>query len=96
MSEFGGLWKHKNNQHAFVPPKTECGSPSGGRIRYLSYGGKHRKKYACVCAAETSTSSLIEGLKEEGFQMKQSMLGRFMASSTQEVGTENGVPEVQD
>ena len=54
------------------------------------------KKYACVCAAETSTSSLIEGLKEEGFQMKQSMLGRFMASSTQEVGTENGVPEVQD
>ena len=25
MSKFGGLWKHKNNQHALVvvPPKTE-------------------------------------------------------------------------
>ena len=22
MSEFGGLWKHENNQHALVPPKT--------------------------------------------------------------------------
>ncbi|KAL8609315.1 hypothetical protein ACOMHN_048871 [Nucella lapillus] len=31
---------------------------------------------------ETSTSSLLEGLKEEGFQLKESMLGRFMATST--------------
>ena len=51
MSEFGGLWKHKNNQHALVPPKTECGCPSGrgiknGFIHYPSYGGtqKERKK----------------------------------------------------
>ena len=45
MSEFDGLWKHENNQHALVPPKTECGCPSGGgikkgHIRYpSSYGG---------------------------------------------------------
>ena len=32
MSEFGGLWKHENNQHALVPLKTECGCPSGGGI----------------------------------------------------------------
>ena len=51
MSEFGGLWKHENNQHALVPPKTERGCPSGGgmkngHIRYCSYGGtpKERKK----------------------------------------------------
>ena len=25
MSEYGGLWKNENNQHAIVPPKTECG-----------------------------------------------------------------------
>ena len=41
MSELGGLWEHENNQHAPVPPKTECGCPSGGgikngRIRYSS------------------------------------------------------------
>ena len=33
MSEFGGLWKHKNNQHAPVPPNTECGCPSDGVIK---------------------------------------------------------------
>ena len=39
MSEFGGLWKHENNQHPFVPPKTECGCPSGGGINngHISY-----------------------------------------------------------
>ena len=51
MSEFGGLWKYENNQHALVSPKTECGCPSGGGIKndhigYPSYGGtqKLRKK----------------------------------------------------
>jgi hypothetical protein len=49
MSEFGGLWKQKNNQHALVPPKTECGCPCGGgikngHIRYPSYGGTQKKK----------------------------------------------------
>ena len=51
MSDFGGLWKHDNTQHALVPPKTECGCPSGGgikngHIRYPSYEGtqKERKK----------------------------------------------------
>ena len=48
MSEFGGLWKHGNTQHALVPPKTECGCPSGGGIknghtRYPSYGGTQKK-----------------------------------------------------
>ena len=48
MSEFGGLWKHENNQHALVPPKTECGCPSAGgikngHIRYPSYGGTQGK-----------------------------------------------------
>ena len=33
MSEFGGLWKHKNYQHALVLPKTECGCPSVGGIK---------------------------------------------------------------
>ena len=46
--EFGGLWKHENNQDALVPQKTECGCPSGGGIKnghicYPSYGGTHKK-----------------------------------------------------
>ena len=49
MLEFGGLWKHENNQHALVLPKTECGCPSAGgiengHIRYPSYGGTQEKK----------------------------------------------------
>ena len=48
MSEFGGLWKHENYQHALVPTKTECGCPSGGGIKnghlhYPSYGGTQKK-----------------------------------------------------
>ena len=31
MSEFCGLGKHENNQHALVPPKTGCGCPGGQR-----------------------------------------------------------------
>ena len=49
MSEFGGLWKHENNHHALVPPKTDCGCPSGGGIkngdiRYPCYGGTQKKE----------------------------------------------------
>ena len=49
MSEFGGLWNHKNNQHARVPPKTERNCPSGGgikngHIRYPSPMDERRKK----------------------------------------------------
>ena len=33
MSEFTALWKYKNNQHALVPQKKECGCPSGGGIK---------------------------------------------------------------
>ena len=49
MPEIGGSWNHENNQHALVPPKTECGCPSGGgikndHIRYPSYGGTQKEK----------------------------------------------------
>ena len=49
MSECGGLWKHENNQHALVPPKTECGYPRGGgikngHVRYPSYGGTQNER----------------------------------------------------
>ena len=37
MSEFGGLWKHKSIPQALVPPKTECGCPSGRRIKKGSH-----------------------------------------------------------
>ena len=38
MSEFGGLRKHENNQHALVvPPKAECDCPSGGGIKPVTY-----------------------------------------------------------
>ena len=48
MSEFSGLWKHENNQHALVPLKTECGCPSGrgiknGHIRYPSMEERRKK-----------------------------------------------------
>ena len=43
MSEFGGLWKHENNQLALLPPKTECGCPSGGGIKN-SYMEGHRQE----------------------------------------------------
>ena len=33
MSDSGGLWKHENNQHTLVPPKSECGWPSGGGMK---------------------------------------------------------------
>ena len=46
MSEFGGLWKHVNNQHALVPPKMECGGGIKKRshTRYPSYGGNERER----------------------------------------------------
>ena len=46
MSKFGGLWKHENNRYALVPPKMECGCPSGGGIKngHISYGGTQEKK----------------------------------------------------
>ena len=49
MSKFGGLWKHENNQHTLVPPKTECGCRSGrgiknGHIRYPSCGVTQKTK----------------------------------------------------
>ena len=64
MSEFGGLWKHENNQLALVvvPPKTECGCLSGGGIKngHIHYPSQSPmeerrkgiffkpKKHACV------------------------------------------------
>ena len=41
------IMEHKNNQHALVPKKTECGCPSGGGIKnghIHSYGGTHTQK----------------------------------------------------
>ncbi|PVD29979.1 hypothetical protein C0Q70_09240 [Pomacea canaliculata] len=46
----------------------------------------------------TSTSSLLEGLKQDGFQLKQTMLGRLMESSDKEVvlaDEDETDPEVQ-
>ena len=64
MSEFGGLWKHENNQRSLVPPKTECGCPSGGgvqngHIRYPFYGGtqKERTKEKKVLGNRTSNAN---------------------------------------
>ena len=53
MSEFGGLWKHKNIQHALVSQKTECGFPSGGginngHIRYPLLLKNAERKKICV------------------------------------------------
>lgn len=47
---------------------------------------------------ERSTTSLLEGLKEEGFQLKRSMLGRFMEGQDGEPvlpGEDEDDPEVQ-
>ena len=46
MPEFCGLWKYEHNQHALVPPKTECGCPSGGGIKsgHIRYGGTRGEK----------------------------------------------------
>ena len=74
MSEFGGLWKHENNQHALVPPKTECGCPSGGgikhgHIRYPSYGGtqKERIQYPAKISEFLETFFPLDSLVLGGF-----------------------------
>ena len=45
--KFGGLWKHKNNQHELVLLKTKCGCPRGGGIKNghigVTYGGTQKK-----------------------------------------------------
>ena len=60
MSEFGGLWKHENNQHALVPLKTECGCPSGGgmkngHIPLLWRNAEKRKKKTLIGAGPMVT-----------------------------------------
>ena len=49
VTEFGGLWKHKNNQHALLPPKTECGCPSGGGIQngHIRRNAENKKIKQC-------------------------------------------------
>ena len=50
MSEFGGLWKHKNNQHALCTPEDGMWLPkvaeelNNGHIRYSSYGGTQKER----------------------------------------------------
>ena len=56
ISEFGGLWKHENNQHALVPPKKECGCQSGGgikngHIRYRRNAYQKKKNNSTEAAA---------------------------------------------
>ena len=67
MSEFDGLWKHENNHHALVPPKTECGCPSGGgmkngHIRYLSYGGTQKERKRKLFIIMNLNDFLFSGL----------------------------------
>ena len=79
MSEFGGLWKHENNQHA---PKTECGCPSGGgiktgHIRYPSYGGTPGEKSDEISlkSDEFGLKSAECGLKSDEFGLKSAECG---------------------
>ena len=46
MSEFSGLWKDENNQHALVPPKMECGCPAqvAEELKKRSHTEERRKK----------------------------------------------------
>ena len=62
MSEFGGLWKHENNQHVLVPPETECGWPSGGglkngHIRYPFHGGTQKEGKEIIKLGRRVTAS---------------------------------------
>ena len=70
MPEFGGLVKHENNQHALVPPETECGCPSGGEIknshiRYPSYGGTQKKKKKKKASVRDLVQACCNGAKFE-------------------------------
>ena len=48
MSEFCGLWKHEHNQHALVPPKTECGCPSvAEELKAVTYAMEERGGKKC-------------------------------------------------
>ena len=72
MSEFGGLWKHENNQHALVLPKTECGCPSGGgiengHVRYPSYGGTQKEKRKVSIKLATAVGQVLRDLESLDF-----------------------------
>ena len=49
MSEFGGLWKHRNNQHALVPQRQNVAAQEVAvelkMVTYAtpSYGGTQKK-----------------------------------------------------
>ena len=66
MSEFGGLWKHENNQHALYPRRRNVaaqvdGGIKNGHIRYPSYRGTQKKReknrYNCLSVLGSVQSS---------------------------------------
>ena len=62
MSESGELWKHEKNQHALVPPKTECGCQVAEEFKKRSHtlpmeerrGKKEKKKVGPNCNNSTA------------------------------------------
>ena len=76
MSEFGGLWKHENNQHELVPPKMEYGSPSGGGIKngymhYPSYGGTQRERERRLIALSTAQRHKLNTIPKQKLKKEQ-------------------------
>ena len=70
MSEFGGLWKHENNQHA--SPKTDCGCLSGGGIKTVTYAtptmeGTQKNKKKTSKETKKQTNKEKRGGEEEDF-----------------------------
>ena len=67
MSEFDGLWKHENNQHAFVPPKTNVAAqvaPEEFKNGHPSYGGTQKKREKKrSCESGTHSVTLVNNLE---------------------------------
>ena len=82
MSEFGGLWKDKNNQRAFVPPKTECGCPSGGGIE------NGHIRYPLLWRNAERNLMTLDITESRGFQLFES--SNFVFSCIRKAGGEGG------
>ena len=68
MSEFGGLWKHENNQHTLVPPKTECACPA---VTYATPPMKERRKKQIKKKMQQDTNSLELSIMRFGQSSKE-------------------------
>ena len=46
MSDYGGLWKHENNQHTFVPRRRNVAAQVAEELQTVthSYGGTQKKE----------------------------------------------------